>query len=147
MHTVDWSILSSKDNKSVFRTSKPGIFNYKLHNINCFNKVCISKYVYFQRIRAFVNVYRFACAHFNMNETLVKMSAIWVATSSIVQRFWQVSWVLLIQHYGTSIMSQPCSHRVQTSGPTMPMIKNDKTVKNTNDNISIPANIQAINIK
>ena len=28
------------------------------------NKVCASKSVYFQRIRAFEKVYRFACAHF-----------------------------------------------------------------------------------
>ena len=30
------------------------------------NKVCASKSVYFQKIRAFVKAYRFACAHFNM---------------------------------------------------------------------------------
>ena len=31
---------------------------------NFLNKVCISKSVNFQRIKAFVKVYRFACAHF-----------------------------------------------------------------------------------
>jgi len=31
---------------------------------NFYIKVCASKSVYFQGIRAFVKVYRFACAHF-----------------------------------------------------------------------------------
>ena len=29
-------------------------------------KMCTSKSIYFQRIRAFVKVYRFACAYFSM---------------------------------------------------------------------------------
>ena len=62
--SAKWNGLIEKGDILLLHFMELHVSSFKFSSKWYFNKVCASKSVYFQRRRAFVKVYRFACAHF-----------------------------------------------------------------------------------